>query len=464
MANIWGPIRVIIGGVLIHLTLGTFYTFGNLSPYLTSYIRQNSSPKDLTYAESVWISALSGMGQGLTMYIGGSLEKRLGTRLTVLLGGWFQSLGILLTYFTIKHSFAATMITYGLMFGFGIGVAYAVPLAVGMRWLPNRKGLVNGCVVAGFGGGAFIFNLVQTAFINPENKPPDTNVHGEMYFSQEDILQRVPYTFLVLGGTYAVMQLLGCVLLSNPPSHQASYSPLPTEQQEDSEVTSLDDPQCNAADGRSSADHVSDTSQLVRKEEALGPRDVLKQKAFYQLWFIFLLNGQGVLFVSTLYKAYGQTFIADDVFLAWVGTFAAFCNAGGRIFWGSVADRYSFKTAMLCLCTMFTILMLTLGLSSVGGRWMFLLWVGLLFMAFSGSFSLLPTATARSFGHTYVANNYGLVFTSQVITSPIAAVLTMSLKSAIGWYGMFYMVSAFSFTSFWLTVFFRQKMPDGSDV
>ena len=63
---------------------------GNLSPYLTSYIRKHSSPSDLTYGESVWIYAMAGMGQGMTMYFGGLLERRLGQRLTVLCGAWFQ--------------------------------------------------------------------------------------------------------------------------------------------------------------------------------------------------------------------------------------------------------------------------------------------------------------------------------------------------------------------------------------
>ena len=38
------------------------------------------------------------------------------------------------------------------------------------------------------------------------------------YFDQEDILQRVPTLFLILGGTYMVMQFIGCMLLFQPPS------------------------------------------------------------------------------------------------------------------------------------------------------------------------------------------------------------------------------------------------------
>ena len=53
-----------------------------------------------------------------------------------------------------------------------------------LQWLPGHKGLVNGIVVAGFGGGALIFNLVQTAYINPLNKTPDLPAYPgsrEMY-------------------------------------------------------------------------------------------------------------------------------------------------------------------------------------------------------------------------------------------------------------------------------------------
>ena len=45
----------------------------------------------------------------------------------------FLSMGVALTYFAVKHSFGLTIVTLGLVFGLGVGVAYAVPMAVGMR-------------------------------------------------------------------------------------------------------------------------------------------------------------------------------------------------------------------------------------------------------------------------------------------------------------------------------------------
>ena len=46
---------------------------------------------------------------------------------------FFPSVGVLLTYFTIKLSFPVVVITYGVMFGWGVGIAYAVPIACAMR-------------------------------------------------------------------------------------------------------------------------------------------------------------------------------------------------------------------------------------------------------------------------------------------------------------------------------------------
>ena len=65
------------------------FTPGNLNPYMTSYMRQEAD-KTLTYTECSWVFALACMGQGLSMYFGGLIERKLGPRLTSLLGGWLM--------------------------------------------------------------------------------------------------------------------------------------------------------------------------------------------------------------------------------------------------------------------------------------------------------------------------------------------------------------------------------------
>ena len=72
-----------------------------------------------------------------------------------------------------------------------------------MRWFPNNKGMAMGIVVGGFGGGAFIFNQIQTAILNPDNIATD----GE-YFTDEELLNRVPNLMLILGGDTTIVNEL----------------------------------------------------------------------------------------------------------------------------------------------------------------------------------------------------------------------------------------------------------------
>ena len=131
------------------------------------------------------------------MTVAGHLEERVGVRMTILLGCAIMTSGVFLTYFTIQVSMAAATLTYGFMFGLGIALAYAPPMAVAMRWFPRKKGLVNGIIVGGFGLGAFIFNTVQTTYLNPLNKSPEAD--GFFSLEQNDVLERVPSVFLLLG-------------------------------------------------------------------------------------------------------------------------------------------------------------------------------------------------------------------------------------------------------------------------
>ena len=117
------------------------------------------------------------------MTTSGYFEDLIGAKFTILLGSTIMTSGVLRTYFSIQHSLVFTAITYGVMFGLGIALSYGPPLVVAMRWFPNKKGFVNGIIVGGFGLGAFIFNPVQTTYLNPRNLPggPDGYFHEVIF-------------------------------------------------------------------------------------------------------------------------------------------------------------------------------------------------------------------------------------------------------------------------------------------
>jgi len=440
----WRGIFMVFGAFLVHLTLGTIYTFGNMTPYIASYMRIHQG-LDVSLTDMSWIYAAMVSCQGLLMVTGGVLERRLGPMATSLLGCTLMSSGVALTYFTIDMSFLWVVLTYGVMFGAGISIAYISLLSCGMKWFPRQRGLVSGIIVGGFGLGAFVFNQVQTDFLNPDNVPPNT----EGYFPEANLLDKVPQTFLLLGGIYGIMQLIGCFLVARAPNFLTlETTPLLKDLNADLSTKSL------------AIEKVESGILMATKSVDINftPMEMLKTREFYLLWLTFLFNNQTVNFSNAMYKAYGMTFISDDYFLAMVGAFASIFNAGGRIVWGIVIDYYPYKIAMRVLCTLVIALLLTLPVTGFGGQYMYSVWICALYMALSGSFVLFPTCVSRTFGPEHAGTNYGLVFSNSVFGGPLTAILTQTLTDVLGYTGMFYLLAGFSSLSFLLTLPFRESI------
>jgi len=426
----------LMGGFLLHLTLGTLYCFGNMNTYMTSYLRKHvPSQASIQYSDAIWIPTLASFGQGLFMTLAGHLEERIGVKMTILLGSTFMTSGVFLTYFTIQHSIALTTLTYGFMFGFGTALAYAPPMGVAMRWFPKKKGLVNGIIVGGFGMGAFIFNQVQVFYLNPWNHELDK----DGYFTNEEVLQRVPSVFLLLGTIYGMMQLVAVLLISSP-----NEDDLGSNDKDDLVTHAVDDEEVL----------MNNTNPNPPESENLKPSQIVKTREFWILWGTFLLNTQAIGYINSMYKVFGQTFINDDHFLAVTGAFAAVFNCVGRVFWGHFCDVFGYKLCMLIVTSAISLLYSTLYFTEFSQKATFAIWIWAIFFAFCGTFVLLPTASAMCFGSKYHSKNYGLVMTGSAAAAPIIAILTQVLSPRVGFLGMFILIAIFSAISGGITLFF----------
>jgi OFA family oxalate/formate antiporter-like MFS transporter len=100
---------------------------------------------------------------GITAGFGGFLQSRFGPRTVATAAGLFYGGGVLLS--GLAPSLPALYLTYGLIGGVGLGLGYIVPLAVLIRWFPDKRGFITGLTVAGFGLGAFIASPLATELI-----------------------------------------------------------------------------------------------------------------------------------------------------------------------------------------------------------------------------------------------------------------------------------------------------------
>jgi len=283
--------------------------------------RQNGSP-DLTYADFIIVQSVWGMTQGVFMPLSGFISRLIGARCAMLLGCFIFSSGAALTYFTLDMGLVWVATTYGFVSALGQGIALIPTMTIGMRWFPNNKGMAMGIVVGGFGGGAFVFNQIQTAILNPDNIAPA----GE-YFTDPHLLDRVPTLMLILGALYLSIQMIACFLVTEP-THDPELLP------------AVED---DAADEEKKEKILMDQDD---GESYVTPREAFKRRELYLLWltrFSVVLITQSV---SGFYKAFGQTFIQDDHFLSFVGAVSSVFNCSGK--YSIQLPTIAFKE---CICT-----------------------------------------------------------------------------------------------------------------
>ncbi|KAH7727302.1 Protein F10G7.5 a [Aphelenchoides avenae] len=385
------PWFVIGAGVTIQFTYGIVYTFGNLLPYLVSYLRWKVDPEQ-TAGAMVWLQSLMA-SIPFAMLAGGYMERKVGARMGVVIGSLLYTGFIALSYFAIQKSFFLLLLTFGFFSSFGQGMAYNCILIQCQRWLPHRIGLVGGLITAGFGSGAFIIAPIQTKFINPDN----LHVNADGFFTQEELLERVPKVFLLLAMIFGVLQLVAVFFIANPAKSTTA---------ENESLLGEDD---------------SLTEEDAEASARTNHSDIFYSGAFALLFLTLLLNGVWIQTASGLFKAFGQQFIQDDFFLATVNSFAAGINCLSRVVWGAAADKTSYQTTMSIACAIGAVLMWTLSVvKSIGNRFLFMFWICGMFGCIGATFSLVPYGTHRCFG----GRNFGIAYGAIQIALGFSGVIT----------------------------------------
>eukprot|EP00756_Hemistasia_phaeocysticola_P033478 Hpha_TRINITY_DN16467_c1_g3::TRINITY_DN16467_c1_g3_i1::g.160818::m.160818 len=466
----WYGYVVLAAGVMLHVCLGTVYTWGNLTTYLTSYMRRHDD--SLEYSDTVWTYFVAPFAQGIFILIGGGLQYRLGPRLTAILGSLLFSGGVMLSSVLVKHSLPGLVMVYGVLAGTGLGFAYTCPLNVALQYMPHRRGLINGVVVGGFGIGAFLFNFFITAYVNPNNCKPvcpdggnytgyhcdgfDPNSHllsgskcadhKDKYFPPDsNVAGKVPELLFILGCMYLALTLLGSFFLVTPDepfllglvqpqSMRRRHSPEEGgEEDSDSDETSVCGEGSEAVLTKKGGEPLLPTATSTAE---VGTLDAMRTREAWQLFFGFMGTGIGGSFVIASYKSYGQDRDwSTDHFEQQVSSFMSIANALGRLVMGTAADRFGFVRVLVVMACLQTAVLFTFTVSGAS-KWLFLLWCVVCAFLYGGNFALYPTGTCEIFGRKYFPTNFGFVFMGFGCGSLLVSAVNQSLKDSIGFGGL----------------------------
>src|SRR6202046_658164 len=144
-------------GFLMQMALGAVYAWSVFRVPLAKKFHWSIEEVTLTFTISIFVL-------GVSCFFGGLWLNKSGPRVVALTGGFLYGLGVFLASFSADKLWWLYL-SYGLIGGVGLGFAYIVPVAVLVKWFPDKRGLLTGIAVGGFGAGALVTAPVATHLI-----------------------------------------------------------------------------------------------------------------------------------------------------------------------------------------------------------------------------------------------------------------------------------------------------------
>jgi MFS family permease len=382
---------VVIGAILIQLALGAIYAWSAFTVPLQGAATA-ADPAISEYAFSP-MESLAIFSAGLATFaimtiVGGRVMKRIGPMYTTIIGGVVLGIGYILGGL-VGANFLAKLATIGVIGGAGIGIAYVVPIATGVKWFPDKKGLVSGIAVAGFGFGALIWILLA----NPPSILGFTGLivmENGMY-----TIANVDSVFMIYGVIFMALVILGALVMKNPP---AGWKPAGWNPPE-------------PAPGKTAA------------SKGLTTREMIRTPQFYIIWSMFMFGTFAGLMVTgnvqNFAKSTSEGFPSYDYTVGAAKDYAvigaAICipilSGIGRITWGQISDKLGRKKALSSMFCLQAIMMLAFFYTPFNPIAFFVV-AAFIGFNFGGLLAMAPAATADSFGSDTVGVNYGFVFTA----------------------------------------------------
>jgi OFA family oxalate/formate antiporter-like MFS transporter len=366
--NRWG---IAAAGFLMQMALGAVYAWSVFRVPLAKQFHWSIEEVTLTFTISIFVL-------GVACFFGGLWLNKKGPRVVALAGGFLYGLGVFMASFSANRLWWLYL-SYGLIGGTGVGFSYIVPVAVLVKWFPDRRGLITGIAVGGFGAGALVFAPVATRLIQSVG-----------------VLQ----TFAYLGAVYLAITMATGYFMQNPP------------------------------DGWKPAGWVAtatETKQRAAKDYTLG--GALKTWQWWALWALLFLNtSAGISVISQESPMFQEIAKVSAVAAAGMVGVASIGNAVGRIFWAWISDaitrRWTFVIMFLLQVGLFWIL------PSMSSATILTALSFIILMCYGGGFGTMPAFTADYFGAKNVGPIYGLMLTAWGSASAFGPLLIAHMRQS----------------------------------
>ena len=389
-------------GVIAMLFAGVLYAWSILKTPLTNEFGWSASQLALNFTLAMSFFCIGGL-------IGAQISKRAGHKIALIVAGILSALGFILTASLQDASITMLYISYGVLAGMGIGIAYNVLIATVSSWFPDKKGLCSGCLMMGFGASALVLGNIANALFN------------------SDFGWRSTYIFL--GIAICAVLVLAAILLQKP--SQETVFP-------------------------------ERKSTKTAKSEEFEQKDYTSVQMLSRLsfWFAFIcisfLAAVGSSVISFAKDLALSVNAPESLAVSLVGVLSV-CNGLGRIITGALFDAMGRRKTMIC-ANILTICAAVVTLSAVyfGSLPLCITGLCLTGMSYGACPTITSAFTSSFFGMKYFSTNMALM-TFTVMGGSLIATLSNKIFEITGGYtSTFAMLLVLSSIALVLNTFIRR--------
>ena len=385
----WG---VLIASSLINLCIGSIYAWsvfaGPLAAKLTSLLGTTFTAADL----AIVFTVANSIGP-VTMIAGGFVTDRLGgPRAVILTGGIMFGAGILLTGFA--GTLGQIILTYSLLAGFGLGMAYGCTINNTVKFFPDKRGLVGGIATATYGLSSVLIPPVANALNNSVG---------------------VSKSFIILGVAFLVIIIVCSFFIVKCPADYVPKGFVPK--------------------GAGPAGNASGKDKNWKQ--------MLADPVFYIMIVMLVCGAFSGLMITSQASPMAQKITGMSVGMAATAvSVLALFNSAGRIVAGTLSDRFGRVTVLRGAFILEIIGLGLLFLTGEGSTILFMAAVSIIGVCFGALMGVYPGFTADQFGPRNNSVNYGIMFIGFAIAGYFGPTVCGKILGATGTYGTAFIVSA----------------------
>jgi MFS family permease len=358
-------------GLVIFMCMGTIYSWSIFRRPIETAFNIGATESGLPYMVFLVFYALA-------MPFAGSYMDKYGPRVMTIAGGVLISIGWFLSGFT--SSITVLTISYGVIGGMGVGIAYGAPMAVAAKWFPDKEGLAVGLTLGGFGLSPFITAPAASWLIRQFGA-----------FT----------TFKILG----VLFLIIITLLSIP----------------------LKFPEIKK---KKSKKRKNKNSSLE-----IPPKQMLKSRSFYALWTTFVIGTIIGLMAIAISGPVAEELINLNSRTAsiYVSLFAIF-NGIGRPIFGALTDKLKAKKTAIISFSLIILASFLMIINNSASPVLYFISFAIFWLNLGGWLAIAPAATSYFFGKKNYSKNYGYLFTAYGFGAVIGNLFSGSIRDIMGSY------------------------------